>query len=410
MATSSRFFANPTTTPRTPDSHRELLASLKRLKTHFPPVHTCSTGWSFDGFYNGPTSVAYVFFRLAALYPQLEFDNQSMLEWAEIYLILGSRVEKRAPRPNHCGVGDEAVAYLTMTAVLLKDSRLARQLCSLAADINSPSDDGSNGEYRSPPRMVPESFLAASCEVSCTRGSSNKQPEWLYGRAGYLYCLRLCRAVFEKADHPDTAVLIDETIESTVERMFAVPQPWVWHGKEYLGAAHGTIGIVLQMVKSVPSSAPRLKQLLASVLEQQFESGNFPSSLPAGSDRLVQFCHGGPGFVISLQSLLPYFPDLEPRIREAVAKAQSDIWQRGLLTKEPCLCHGIVGNALAFDDDKRYAHFMSFADSESIEQRLGDPGRNNNSAGLFTGEAGRLWTWAVLDKGLPKFCIGYNDV
>jgi hypothetical protein len=49
------------------DYHQELLASLSRINLYNPPVQTCSTGWSFSGFYSGPTSIAYLFYRLSSL-------------------------------------------------------------------------------------------------------------------------------------------------------------------------------------------------------------------------------------------------------------------------------------------------------------------------------------------------------
>jgi hypothetical protein len=150
--------------------------------------------------------------------------------------------------------------------------------------------------------------------------------------------------------------------------------------------------------------------MVLELLDHQFPSGNFPSSLPAGSDRLVQFCHGGPGFVISLLSLLPYFPEIAEKINEAISNAQSDIWQRGLLTKEPCLCHGIAGNALAFDQDDQFLHFLSFMGSRRLEALTGDLANDSDKASLYTGEAGRAFCWAVADKSLPKTCIGYNDL
>lgn len=29
---------------------------------------------------------------------------------------------------------------------------------------------------------------------------------------------------------------------------------------------------------------------------------------------------------------------------------------------------------------------------------------------LWCGEAGRAWTWAVIDKGMPKRLLGLNDI
>ncbi|KAI0100328.1 hypothetical protein GGR51DRAFT_532575 [Nemania sp. FL0031] len=378
MATTNRYFENPITPLQTVDVYDELLSSLNRITKLYPPVHTCSTGWSFCGLYSGPSSIALLFYRLSQIYPTLEFEDQSLRQWAQAYLQLGARTRKRTPTPSHCGIGDETLAHLALEAVVSEDAGLARRLCSYAEVVNSPTDDGSS--------------------------------EWLYGRSGYLYLLRLCKGVFSRDRDSGTAARLERAIQSTVDRILAVPLPWIWHGKQYLGAAHGSIGIITQVVLSVPSTAPRLQALVLELLNHQFSSGNFPSSLPLGLDRLMQFCHGGPGFVISLRALLPYFPNISDKIENAISKAQSDIWQRGLLTKEPCLCHGIAGNALAFDKNDQFMHFLTFMRSEIIEDLMREPSRDNDRAGLFTGEAGRAWCWAVADNGLPRTCIGYNDI
>ncbi|KAH9885642.1 hypothetical protein F4778DRAFT_759997 [Xylariomycetidae sp. FL2044] len=237
--------------------------------------------------------------------------------------------------------------------------------------------------------------------------------EWLYGRAGYLYFLRLCRATsMTWSTSSGTIPMLDRAMRKTVHRILAAPQPWTWHGKQYLGAAHGAIGIICQLVLTLPSIAPHLRPLLSSILTEQYTTGNFPSSENSGSDQLVQFCHGGPGFVISLRSLLPYYPDLQDTMIRVIKKAESDIWKRGLLTKEPCLCHGIAGNALALDDPDRFMHFLSFMSDSAMVQAKSLQGSTSKdkTAGLYTGEAGRSWTWAVASRQAPKTLIAYNDV
>ena len=229
---------------------------------------------------------------MSRIIPDLELENQSLLEWAQAYLQLGQRTQRRTPTPGHCGIGNETLAYLALYSVLSEDSTFVRRLCSYAENINSSTDDG-----------------------------SNESNEWLYGRAGYLYLLRLCREVFSKDLHPGTAELLQRTTEATVDRIFKIPRPWIWHGKEYLGAAHGSISIITQVVLSTSSLAHRFQPLLLELLDSQFPSGNFPSSFPAGSDRLVQFCHGGPEFVISLQTILLFFSQLSERIQKAINTA-----------------------------------------------------------------------------------------
>ena len=359
------------------DAHEELIASLTRINTYNPPVQTCSTGWSFHGLYSGPTSVAYLFFRLSQLYPDLAFKGQSLVDWAQSYLDLGIAGHRDRVDSDHCGIASEVLARLALRAAIEQNPSLVQSLCSYEGIINDP-------------------------------GGSD---EWLYGRAGYLYHLRFVQSAF-KSDSKATE-LIYSTIEKTVQRILASQKPWSWHGEQYVGAAHGMFGILTQVVLSSPSSAQSMATMLTTLLETQYSSGNFPASLASDSDRLVQFCHGGPGVVLALRSLRPHFPNLQGKINSAIDSAQQDILKRGLLTKEPCLCHGIPGNALALDDASDFENFLSCMSSEKLESGgwLDKAGRDDQFVGLYTGEAGRAWVWAVRDKDLAeKPCIGFNDL
>jgi Lanthionine synthetase C-like protein len=360
------------------DSHEELLASLTRINLYNPPVQTCSTGWTFDGFYAGPTSIAYLFFRLHTIYPELMFKGQSLLDWSQAYLDVGAHCTNLKVDPSHCGIANEALARLTLQAVVEKEASLAQKLCSYSSMINTMKKQGSD--------------------------------EWLYGRAGYIYFLRLARSSFDTGQDHWIRSLIDNTIKKVVERIVASPLPWEWHGKAYLGAAHGSIGILTQIVLSTGADT-RVEEVLSQLLEEQFSNGNFPSSLSSRSDELVQFCHGSPGFVLSLTSLKPHFPSLQSKIHAAVTTAQEDVWKRGLLTKTPCLCHGIAGNALALDGP-RFHNFLTYITTEVLERNggLDRAGRSDDFAGLFTGEAGRAWVWAIANKNLERTCIGFNDL
>ncbi|OTB02984.1 hypothetical protein M426DRAFT_61267 [Hypoxylon sp. CI-4A] len=383
MSSLKRHLVNPSEPLRTVDANKELLASLDRIVIYSPPVHTCSTGWVFQGFYSGPTSTAYLFYRLSRIFPSLEFKQQSLFDWAESYLELGSNVQNKAPDPNHCGIANETLAHLSLSAVMKQDENLARQVCSFEPAVNTKTEEGSN--------------------------------EWLYGRAGYLYCLRLCRTVFKDSASKtsSTASMLDNTIATTVARILSASQPWTWHEKSYFGAVHGAVGIITQLVLSQPSVAPAVQPLLSHLLDQQLESGNFPSSAGSESDRLVQFCHGGPGFNVSLRSLAPYFPGLKGRIEDAMRRADTDIWRRGVLTKTPCLSHGVAGNALALlGGDQRLKHFLSFMSTVSMEEVgwLDEIKKGDGFAGLYTGEAGRAWVWGVVAAGEDRVLLGYNDL
>ena len=233
--------------------------------------------------------------------------------------------------------------------------------------------------------------------------------EWLYGRAGFLYLLRLVRATFE--DDKETQDVIDDTADEVIETILDTARPWKWHGKAYVGAVHGAIGIITQIVLTDPTRASQLEPDLGALLSYQYPSGNWPSSIPPGKDRLVQFCHGAPGVISSLLSIKQYFPELEARIDTAIKKGREAILERGLLTKEPCLCHGISGNALALEDAE-FKHFLTYTTNNEIKQmdKDGMMEKSDDPSALWCGEAGRAWAWAVADKDLDKRFIGYNDI
>jgi hypothetical protein len=167
------------------------------------------------------------------------------------------------------------------------------------------------------------------------------------------------------------------------------PLVWRWHGRRYLGAAHGACGILYALLCCWPAvrAAGCADEVRAGVdgvlaLQQREGSGggvgggNLPASLPdgpegwstwaGGSDRLVQWCHGAPGFVLLMSKAHEVFccgggddggggaaapsrsPSSSPYLSAALAAADV-IWRRGLLTKGAgSLCHGPSGNGYAF--------------------------------------------------------------
>lgn len=367
-----RYFRNDAELSRR-EPHKQLLASLNRLITDYPP-HQIPPG---GGLYYGPISVAYLFYALHNIYPDLLLDDYPMNTWSAAYIEQAqSNIKKyKGPSPSKCGVSDDIMALLALYAVTAKDPDTVKELCDFAAVTIEP--DASN--------------------------------EWLYGRAGYLYLLRLVRGAF--TDNKEIVELIEDTTDEVIDNIMASSRPWKWHGKAYVGAAHGAIGIITQIVLTDATWAPKLEAELGALLSYQYESGNFPSSLPPGRDRLVQFCHGAPGVIASLVSIKRYFPKLEERIERVIAKGRECIWERGLLTKEPCLCHGISGNALALDGE-RFEHFLTYTTGGEVKSMAKDGmlQKANDPSALWCGEAGRAWAWAVADKGLEKRFLGYNDI
>ena len=372
---SDRYFANnhhsdlPALT--TQEAYSELLQSLDRILHDYPAT---SSSWrpTFSGFYAGPTSISFLFFSLSNLFPDLIIQTKSLRQWSEAYLRISLSFRHREPDPNNCGIANEKLCSLALLAVLDNDESAVQELCNHVSNL-----------------------LAHEGQRSF---------EWLYGLSGLLYLLRLCLSLL-----PQTSTLVEPAIHETISCIINQPQPWKWHGKEYLGAVHGTIGICTQIVLSspFPEHLQKLSHILQNLLETQLPSGNFPSSRDSShKDILVQFCHGAPGFIISFYSLLPHFPELTKPLQSAIQKAEKCVLERGILTKNPCLCHGVYGNALALGEVDM-SKFLKLCCEGGLTW---DGNEDDENFGLFTGQAGRSWAMAIAAKRMKGIMLGYNDL
>lgn len=298
----SRAAGNPHTN-NTADPERQLHASLTRIVTEHPPAEIRPGG----GLYKGPVSVAYLFLVLQQMYSDMIIEDHALGTWSAAYLkqAQDNIQSYPGPRVGKCGISDDIMALLAIGAASSKDADMAANLCDYAAEVVDPESEN----------------------------------EWLYGRAGYLYFLRLVKASF--VDDDKTSQLITDTQDDVVDAILDAPRPWKWHGKTYVGAVHGAIGIITQIVLTDPKKyAKEVEAELAVILTYQFDTGNWPSSIPPEKDRLVQVCHGAPGVIVCLESIKEYFPALGDKINRAIAKGRDCVLERGLLTKEPCICHG----------------------------------------------------------------------
>lgn len=217
------------------------------------------------------------------------------------------------------------------------------------------------------------------------------------GRVGTLALLRVVRFWV-----PEAKEMVNEIMRILIRHIVS-HRPWTWYdGSEFLGAAHGVVGIVLQIVLCDLSFADELEGVLEQVLDQQQEDGNwFIRMGKSDKGEYVQWCHGSPGVVIGLVKMRGAFPGLKEKLELAIEKGRRNIWEKGILVKEPCLCHGISGNMLALEKDQR-EHFMSFATRDRVQQGIKDGSvieANDDRYGLFFGEPGRAWAWMILDSG-----------
>ncbi|XP_072944196.1 lanC-like protein 2 isoform X2 [Epargyreus clarus] len=233
--------------------------------------------------------------------------------------------------------------------------------------------------------------------------------ELLYGKSGYLYALLFVNKHVSGKDiipsnHIEKVVasIIKSGKQFSREMKSESPLLWQWHGKIYLGAAHGVAGILYMLLQAriyINANEIRsfIKPTLDWLLNQRFPSGNFPSSLNSSSgDRLVQWCHGAPGFV-SL-CVLAYQVFEEEKYLKIAQLCGEVIWQRGICTKGYSICHGVSGNAYSFLElyqvTKKPVHlyraycFMEWCALERPGTELHRPDR---PASLFEGTLGRIY-------------------
>ncbi|KAL9027733.1 MAG: hypothetical protein Q9196_003790 [Gyalolechia fulgens] len=358
--------------PETPK--HELVLSLEKVLQGYPPQNSYSRH-ELHGLYSGPTSIAYLFLHLGQSHPDLIIKGHHCKSWCKAYLS-GDR-HRTHVSADKCGIINEALAFPAVHAALTGKQRYIDVLESHAASM-AQEPDGSD--------------------------------EWLYGRAGFLYLLRLVRHWV-----PSSQEQMDACLKRIGNRIIEDGPHWRWHGKEYLGAVHGHIGIITQLVLSDPNYAthPKVASVVLDLLQMQDQdTGNFPSSIDSGNDHLVQFCHGAPGFALSLPLIRKHFDKTtQGKIDAAMVEARKCIWEKGLLTKEPNLCHGATANALALTSSQR-EHFMAYTTAAMVTKGKVEGWylEGSDPYALFCGEAGRAWGWAVLETENDLGILGYSDL
>ncbi|KAK2183154.1 hypothetical protein NP493_322g01013 [Ridgeia piscesae] len=181
--------------------------------------------------------------------------------------------------------------------------------------------------------------------------------EFLFGRVGYLFALLFVqRHLGKEYVNPDLISEVFRTIISSGKKLAQrerseCPLMYAWHDKEYLGAAHGLVGIfyTLMLVED-PVYKNVLRELVKPSIDWlmtlRYQSGNYPSSIGSTTDKLVHWCHGAPGWVHMFAQAYKTFGDV--KYLEAARGCGEVVWRRGLLRKGYGICHGVAGNAYTF--------------------------------------------------------------
>lgn len=240
--------------------------------------------------------------------------------------------------------------------------------------------------------------------------------ELLYGRTGGLYAMLLI-----KQQLPKQNIIKDEHITNHISIMlksgktmesFGRPLFYSWHGKEYIGAAHGYSGILYMLLEAYrylnQDQLKLIKEAINFIQGIKYPSCNYPSSIGGQTDRLVHWCHGAPGVIHLLIKAHQVYGD-ESYLKSAL-DCSDVIWNRGILKKGFGLCHGVTGNAYGFihlyqltRDLKHLYRAGKFAQyyfehSDEITWRADSP------ASLFEGYAGLAYFLSdLLNPSEAKF-------
>lgn len=283
-----------------------------------------------------------------------------------------------------------------------------------------------------------------------TSPSSSIPDEFLYGRAGSLMgCLIIQKHVQAAAPLYDTIHSIvhsiiysgrrqahvqqlkekhREKVQATTRHKVPENPPlwWEWHETPYLGAAHGSMGILYSILNAVnaishslmgPQDFRDIQDTLDYILSLECDStgqqghchGEWPTRMGSDAQRepLMHWCHGAVGavFLFSQAHMArdAFSPGKGEEYLAAALRAGDSVWRRGLLKKGPGLCHGISGNAYALlrlfkctRDPKwlyRAVKFAEFMWGDEFELWSREP---DHPYSLFEGWAGAVCLYADL--------------
>lgn len=191
----------------------------------------------------------------------------------------------------------------------------------------------------------------------------------------------------------------------------------------YLDAVHGFVATAAPLIQGRDlldaSEWTAWQQCIARTTRQTAEwdgpLANWRAQLsaPTGGPKLVQFCHGAPGFVICLAD----FPDTS--LDDLLLAGAETTWQAGPLRKGSNLCHGTGGNGYAFlklfrrfNDAKWLDRARAFAmhGIAQTEADLAAFGQMRYS--LWTGDLGfAIYLWDCIHGGdrFPTLDVFFAD-
>lgn len=190
----------------------------------------------------------------------------------------------------------------------------------------------------------------------------NSVLEFLWGSPGSM--LLLASLLETGRASPSHARLMVEGVEFLKEQLVESPsrkgrlwQQHLYNEEAYLlGAGHGFAGNAFAILRSFPYLSREeqeywthlIRATTVGTVETDGPYANWRQSIDlhrqGRTDWLVQYCHGAPGFVISLSTLMGE----DSQFDDVMLAAGELTWKAGPLAKGSGFCHGTAGNGWAF--------------------------------------------------------------
>ncbi|EFO26306.1 hypothetical protein LOAG_02178 [Loa loa] len=205
-------------------------------------------------------------------------------------------------------------------------------------------------------RIIEIGRLIASTDVL-----GDGDDELLAGRVGFLAAVITLREHMAHKIIPDDCIgnVINKIVASgrsyASSKLFKVPLMYQYHGRHYLGAAHGLMGILQMLLCFIEfldgQAKSDLLETLDWIVSLQLKNGNIPpkveeKGVDRGENELVHWCHGATGAVHLM--IVAYLRTRKEKYLESADAALNLIWQKGILMKGPGICHGTAGSGYAF--------------------------------------------------------------
>lgn len=313
--------------------------------------------------YVGLSGIAFMFLKLSASSIKNEFDG---LRFAKLYSESANKELKseRSRKPISLLTGDAGVHIVS---------------ASVHNSNNEPVDNDIDKLMEGLTFFENPDYLNDGAD------------EMLIGRCGYLLGIlwlnrQLRREIIPLNEMKKMSSIIIRSGRNYANRFkLQIPLMFQFHGREYVGAAHGISAILLAllMVPLDEKDLADVKTTIDAILVLQDDLGNFPSKFNKPEAHLVHWCHGASGVVYLMAKAYKVFGN--QKYLNSCLNCGELVWKRGLLRKGPGICHGVAGNGYVhlllyrltgdFKHLYRANKFAEFLDSESFKREARTPDR-----------------------------------